>query len=276
MDWSIEPAVLISSDNPYFHPRPPTEDDYDCKTLLDYLGQSTTNLDISLPLQILSTEQDTSDSDCPQITEDIKECPSGGERKPHPYNVSVESGVVLDSDPHIAARKSSDGSSHLSHGSSHVHSYVGVGDGEVCACSECREQRERLYAIKYNRGGMAVDKDKMKSTHSVGEEVTDARVTKSSHGVTAADEATKSSHGEAALSKEEMNCSDMGIAVDKEASTSGQPEESLQTSSVTDLKLGDSSPAPARAQDRSELTKCYENDKRELSPSNDTATDNNT
>lgn len=61
------------------------------------------------------------------------------------YNVSVESGVVMDLDPHM--RKISDGSSNLSQGS---HSYIGTSRTMTCSCSECKLHRERSHSISAN------------------------------------------------------------------------------------------------------------------------------
>ena len=156
----MEPAVLISTDNPYFHVKQYSESDFDSKTLLDYLGPSTPDLNTTValttvpPLQILSTDQDTMDSDSPQNTCEQKQLELKESRynkhQTNCYNVSVESGVVLDAESHINVRKISTGSAgNCSHGSSHEifeHSYIGMADTDMCACTECRQQRERLYS----------------------------------------------------------------------------------------------------------------------------------
>ena len=148
IDWSKDPVVVVSTNNPYFHPHKFTERDFDCETLLDYLGQpASSNEYTKLPLQILSTGQDNVNSDSsPQVFDD-KSKPL---RDLNCYNVSVESGVVLDSDLDTCAanvRKMSTASINLSHGSSQdiAHSYIGMGNDDFCACMECRLQRERVY-----------------------------------------------------------------------------------------------------------------------------------
>ena len=57
------------------------------------------------------------------------------------YNLSVESGVVMDADHEHFSRKISDGSNNLSQGS---HSYIDIGRSTMtCSCSECKVHRER-------------------------------------------------------------------------------------------------------------------------------------
>ena len=57
------------------------------------------------------------------------------------YNLSVESGVVMDADHEHFSRKISDGSNNLSQGS---HSYIDIGRSTMtCSCSECKAHRER-------------------------------------------------------------------------------------------------------------------------------------
>ena len=155
IDWSVEPAVLISPDYPYFHVKRYSESDFDSQTLLDYLGPSTSDLNTTVtPLQILSTDQDTVDGDSPQETCEQKQLKleelCQNKHQTNCYNVSVESGVVLDADSHVNVRKISTGSAgSCSQGSSHdifEHSYIGMADNDVCACMECRQQRERLYS----------------------------------------------------------------------------------------------------------------------------------
>lgn len=160
IDWSVEPAVLISTDNLYFHVKQYSESDFDSKTLLDYLGPTTPDLNTTValtavpPLQILSTDQDTVDSDSPQETCEQKmhelEQSCHTKHQTNCYNVSVESGVVLDTESHVNVRKISTGSAgSCSQGSSHgifEHSYIGMADTDICACTECRQQRERLYS----------------------------------------------------------------------------------------------------------------------------------
>ena len=171
----MEPAVLISPDNLYFHHvKQYSESDFDSQTLLDYLGPTSADLSTTVtltsvvsPLQILSTRinQDTmDDGDTPQETHKqkqfkLEELHHGTQRLHHQtncYNVSVESGVVLDADSQVnlrrkisagsgsAAESCSQGSS--SHDMFFEHSYIGMADSDMCACTECREQRERLYS----------------------------------------------------------------------------------------------------------------------------------
>ena len=157
----MEPAVLISPDYPYFHVKRYSESDFDSQTLLDYLGPTTSDLSTTAtltvpPLQILSTDQDTVmvDGDSPQETCEQKQLKleelCQNKHQTNCYNVSVESGVVLDADSHVNVRKISTGSAgSYSQGSSHgifEHSYIGMADNDVCACTECRQQRERLYS----------------------------------------------------------------------------------------------------------------------------------
>ena len=156
IDWSVEPAVLISPDYPYFHVKRYSESDFDSQTLLDYLGPTTSDLNTTAvpPLQILPTDQDTVDGDSPQETCEQKQLKleelCQNKHQTNCYNVSVESGVVLDADSHVNVRKISTGSAgSYSQGSSHdifEHSYIGMADNDVCACTECRQQRERLYS----------------------------------------------------------------------------------------------------------------------------------
>ena len=159
IDWSVEPAVIISPDYPYFHVKQYSESDCDLQTLLDYLGPTTSDLNTTviltvLPLQILSIDQDTVDGDSPQETCEQKQLKleelCQNKHQTNCYNVSVESGVVLDADSHVNVRKISTGSAgSCSQGSSHdifEHSYIGMADNDVCACTECRPQRERLYS----------------------------------------------------------------------------------------------------------------------------------
>ena len=149
----MEPAVLINADNSYYLPMQFSETDFDCTTLLDYLGPptaGTTDIDTKLPLQILSTEQDNLlNSDSPQ-DENGKRESYHVKQDTNCYNISVESGVVLDSDldPVTNARQLGEGSSNLSQSLSHVHSYIGMGNDDLCTCSECRLQRERSYSTK--------------------------------------------------------------------------------------------------------------------------------
>ncbi len=169
----MEPAVLISPDNLYFHIKQYSESDFDSQTLLNYLGPPTSDLDTTVtmttvpPLQIISTDQDTIDND--------RDTPSGcceekkfklealhhthtQKHQTNCYNVSVESGVVLDAESHVNVRKTSTESAETcSHGSmSHdifEISYIGIGNDDTCACIECREQRERLYSKMARTGG---------------------------------------------------------------------------------------------------------------------------
>ena len=66
------------------------------------------------------------------------------------YNLSVESGVVMDADHDRFGRKISDGSNSLSQGS---HSYIDIGRPTMtCSCSECKVHRERTYSLQaYNK-----------------------------------------------------------------------------------------------------------------------------
>ena len=152
IDLSVEPAIIISADaNPYFQTRRYSESDFDSRTLLDYLNLSAIDeLDTAVPVQILSTGQETADSDSPQVV-DHEEKQEMCHAKHHVnfYNVSVESGVVMDSDPHISVRKISNGSSNFSHGSL---SYIGTGNTVVCTCSECKLRRERIHSANSGYG----------------------------------------------------------------------------------------------------------------------------
>lgn len=160
----MEPAVLISPDNLYFHVKQYSDSDFDSQTLLDYLGPTTSDLSTTVttttvpPLQIISTDQDTIDDDRgtpPECYEQkkfkLEELHHTQKHQTNCYNVSVESGVVLDADSDINVRKiSTESAESCSQGStSHdifEHSYIGIANNDTCACKECREQRERLYS----------------------------------------------------------------------------------------------------------------------------------
>ena len=153
----MEPAVLISAENPYFHIKRYSASDFDSKTLLDYLGPTTAELDTPVPpLQILSTKRDTMDNDSPLQVTDEKQLESRhtDKQRMNCYNVSVESGVVLDLESLVNVRKISTGSGSCSHGSLHdiEHSYIGMANTYMCACTECRLQRERLYSRRVGWG----------------------------------------------------------------------------------------------------------------------------
>ena len=155
---------MISPDNFYFHVKQHSDSDLDSQTLLDYLSPMTSDLSTTVtmatvpPPQITSTDQDTVDDDrgtppgcCEQKKFKLEELHHTQKHQTNCYNVSVESGVVLDADLDINVRKiSTESAESCSQGSTSYdileHSYIGIANNDTCACKECREQRERLYS----------------------------------------------------------------------------------------------------------------------------------
>ena len=119
---------------------------------------TTVTMETVPPPQIISTDQDTIDNDrgtppecCEQKKFKLEELHHTQEHQTNCYNVSVESGVVLDADSGINIRKiSTESAESCSQGSASYdifeHSYIGIANNDTCACKECREQRERLYS----------------------------------------------------------------------------------------------------------------------------------
>ena len=110
------------------------------------------------PPQIISTDQDTEGDDrgtppecCEQKKFKLEELHHTQKHQTNCYNVSVESGVVLDTDSDINVRKiSTESAESCSQGSASFdifeHSYIGIANNNTCTCKECIEQRERLYS----------------------------------------------------------------------------------------------------------------------------------
>ena len=93
--------------------------------------------------QIQPLNQDYPHTELKSSTNPIKEhhIKSGVHPSANGYNLSVESGVVMDADHEHFSRKISDGSNNLSQGS---HSYIDIGRTTMtCSCSECKVHRER-------------------------------------------------------------------------------------------------------------------------------------
>lgn len=146
--------------------------DFDSKTVLDYLGPTASEHDVSLdvpPLEVLSTDSDATDSESPPQVSGGKclEALHYNECQTNCYNASVESGVVLDLPSHDTVRKISSGSADgCSRGSSHdhnfQHTYIGMANMYTCTCTECRVQRERLYSKR----GQSFSETQRHTSHS--------------------------------------------------------------------------------------------------------------
>lgn len=139
------------------HPKKIYKDDFDSQTLLNYLltkfpssTDLTTAQGITTPAvhQIQPLNQDYPHTDLNSSAKPIGEyhIKSGIHSPVNGYNLSVESGVVMDSDHEHFGRKISDGSNNLSQGS---HSYIDIGRPTMtCSCSECKVHRERTYSLQ--------------------------------------------------------------------------------------------------------------------------------
>ena len=145
-DDDFEPPILIGADTPSV--RRNSKDDFDSKTILNYLlptSSSSTELNKPKVVPTLFDTDNARSSTSDPTGHDLEEVVKGEFGKVPPsnttgYNVSLESGVVMDPDPH---RKISDGSNSLSQGS---HSYIGTSRTMTCSCSECQIHRERNHS----------------------------------------------------------------------------------------------------------------------------------
>ena len=144
------------------------EDNFDSQTLLNYLltrSPSSTDLNttaVTVPVhQIQPLNQDyPHHTDLNSSTNPLGEhhvIKSGVHPPVNGYNLSVESGVVMDADHEVFGRKISDGSNNLSQGS---HSYIAItGKTTItCSCSECKVHREGIHSLQtYNKESSTVE-----------------------------------------------------------------------------------------------------------------------
>ena len=132
-DINFAPPILIGKS---LYTKSDSKDDFDSRTLLDYLLAQ----ELSAP-QVSESESSTKRTST--SVEHSKEIGPKGEYAVHPsvgYNVSVESGVVMDISDPMLGRKISDWSYNYSQSS---HSYIGVSGSVSCSCDDCKAQRGR-------------------------------------------------------------------------------------------------------------------------------------
>lgn len=129
-DNEFEPPVLIGTTTQL---RQTSSDDFDSRTLLNYLlsqkSEATELGDTVLP------DHHTHHTEAGESAKEESSSETG-------YNMSMESGVVMDPDPDVV-RKVSEGSNSLSQGS---HSYICTRGTISCSCSECKVHRERIHS----------------------------------------------------------------------------------------------------------------------------------
>ena len=132
-DVNFAPPILIGESS---YAKSDSKDDFDSRTLLDYLlAQELSATQVS---ESGRSTKLTSTSANPSREIGLK-----GEYGVHPtvgYNVSVESGVVMDSSDPMLGRKTSDWSYNFSQSS---HSYIGVSGSVSCSCNDCKAQQGR-------------------------------------------------------------------------------------------------------------------------------------
>ena len=156
-DVDFEPPIIIGADTASIsQSKTFSEDNFDSRTLLNYLltrTPSSTELNTAVPHQIQPLTQDyphdLNTSPTPIVEHSVK---TGVHPPVNGYNLSMESGVVMDADhDHVVGRKISDGSNNLSQGS---HSYIDIGRTTqiTCSCSECKVHREGIQSLQtYNK-----------------------------------------------------------------------------------------------------------------------------
>ena len=136
-DSDFEPPIIIGAITQLRHK---SEDNFDSTTLLNYLMSSSseaTNVDITM-LPDPPTDVDKLETTSHNLNEESIKEEYCGTQPPTSYNMSMESGVVMDPEPDVV-RKISDRSNCLSQGS---HSYVCTKGTITCSCSECQIHRE--------------------------------------------------------------------------------------------------------------------------------------
>ncbi len=160
-DIDFEPPIIIGVDvTSPSEIKKVYEDNSDSQTLLNYLltrSPSSTDLNTAVTVTVPAVHQiQPLNQDYPHTTDlnsstnPIREPHMKSSAGIHPpvsgYNMSVESGVVMDADHEHSGRKISDGSNNLSQGS---HSYIDIGRPTMtCSCSECKVHRERTYSLQ--------------------------------------------------------------------------------------------------------------------------------
>ena len=134
-DPNFAPPILIGESS--YTSKSDSRDDFDSRTLLDYLLAQ----ELSATTQVSESEHSTkltSMSTDPSREVGLKD--EFGVHRSVGYNVSVESGVVMDSSDPMLGRKISDWSYNYSQSS---HSYVGMSGSVSCSCNDCKAQRGR-------------------------------------------------------------------------------------------------------------------------------------